>query len=114
MLAAFAPVLADGAAFADRRVLFDFPNKIRSAAYRMRAAQADVAALVGNGGAAACLAAETGLRGFDAAFDAAVKLYVGMCGECGGGKCGSEEKFQVHGLSFFWRGIVRRLYRPCA
>ena len=47
------------------------------------------------------MAAETGLRGFDAAFDAAVKLYVGMCGKCGGGKCGSEEKFQAHGLSFF-------------
>lgn len=67
----------------------------------MRAAQTDVAALVGNGGSAVCLVAETGLRGFDAAFDAAVKLYVGVCGKCGGEKCGSEEKFQAHGLSFF-------------
>ena len=81
----------------------------------MRAAQTDVAALVGNGGSAVCLVAETGLRGFDAAFDAAVKLYVGVCSECGGGKCGSEEKFQVHGLSFFGEelcddciGLVRK------
>ena len=38
ILAAFAPVLADGAVFADRSILFDFPNKIRSATNRMRAA----------------------------------------------------------------------------
>ena len=52
IVSAFAPVLADGAAFADRCVLFDFSNKIRSADNRMRAGQTDVAALVGNGGSA--------------------------------------------------------------
>lgn len=74
----FAEIIAHrAAAAADGRILLEFPHRIGSASpYRVRTAQADIAAEIAYRSAAVASAAGFGLRHFHTAADIAVKPHL--------------------------------------